>query len=135
MFTLTINSFSVLNNNVNYPTRFITNWDQDAYDANSTLNAADTWLNDELLETTFANMSEETFETSIPPAFFNGSRQLKIRQVIAPQSGADQGIELFFTGTNDPIVYSDEQSTFDYIHRVVNMDSSAVINLNWIGGF
>lgn len=135
MFTLTINSFPVFNNENSYPTKFITNWDQDAYDENSTLNAADTWLNDELLETTFANMSEESLQISIPPAFFNGSRELKIIQQIPPQSEADQGTELFFSGTSDPTVYTNEISTFRYRHRIVDMDSSATINLNWVGGF
>ncbi|OUX53297.1 MAG: hypothetical protein CBE47_03590 [Pelagibacteraceae bacterium TMED287] len=137
-FTLTINSFPVFNNGNSYPTRFITNWNQAAYDENSSLSAADTWLlDDSILEIPFTDMSDsdELQIPSIPSAFFNGERELKIVQEILDRSGADEGTELFFSGTSDPTVITEEISTFKYTHRVVDMDSSATINLNWVGGF
>ena len=136
-FVLTLNPFEFLNsnNNVTYPTKFITNWDQSAYNANSSLSAADTWLNDDLLEVEFADMSDSTFQIAIPATFFNGSRQIKIIQQIAPQSDANAGFELFYTGASDPTLYSNELGTFKWRHRIVDMDSSSTISLSWVGGF
>jgi hypothetical protein len=139
VFTLTLSPNPMINTDnsppTTHPTKFITNWDQDAYNANSSLSAADTWLNDDLLEVNFADMLEDTLNIDIPATFFNGSRQIKIIQQIAPQSGADEGTDLFYAGASDPILYTNEISTFRYRHRIVNMDSSSTITLNWVGGF
>ncbi len=137
VFTLTLNPSLFLNDDdgVTYPTKFITNWDQDAYNANSSLSAADTWLNDDLLEVNSADMLEDTLNIDIPATFFNGSRQIKIIQQIAAQSGANEGTDLFYAGASDPILYTDEIATFKYRHRIVDMDSSSTITLNWVGGF
>ena len=95
MFTLTINSFPVFNNENSYPTKFITNWNQAAYDENSSITAADTWLlDDSILEIPFTSMSDsdELQIPPIPPAFFNGERELKIEQAISFRSEADEGV-------------------------------------------
>ena len=135
MFTLTLSPTLVynLNDGNSYPTKFITNWDQAAYNENSSLSAADTWINDDLLEVDFDDMLEETLQISIPPIFFNGQREFKIITAISPNSDAVGGSELSFSGTSDPVLYTTMLTTYSHRHRIVNMDSSANINLSYVG--
>ena len=119
-----------------YPTRFITNWNQDAYEANSSPSAADTWTDDGLMSISVNNMFTvgDTIDITIPGVFFNGSRQLKIRQVVSPNSGASAGPEISQSG-GSATIYNDETSTYDWINRVTNIQSSLNVVLSWTGNF
>ena len=135
-FNISISSVSYMGLDQQYPTRFITNWNQAAYEADSSPTAADTWTDDSLMDIneSFMFTVGDTINITIPAVFFNGSRQLKIRQTISPSSGASAGPDVFQSG-GSATIYSDETSTFDWINRIPNVQSSLNITLNWVGGF
>ena len=67
--------------------------------------------------------------------FFDGSREIKIIQEISFRSGADEGTELYFGGTSNPVLVTDEITTFKYRHTISDMNSSSNISLAWVGAF
>ena len=76
----------------------------------------------------------DTVNITVPALFFNGGRQLKIRQVIAAQSGASSGPEIIQSG-GSATISSNESSTYDWINRITAVNGSLNITLNWVGGF
>ena len=135
-FNISISSVSYMGFDQQYPTRFISNWNQAAYEADSSPTAADTWTDDSLMDIneSFMFTGGDTINITIPAVFFNGARQLKIRQTISPSSGASAGPDVFQSG-GSATIYSDETSTFDWINRIPNVQSSLNKTLNWVGGF
>ena len=119
-----------------YPTRFITNWNQAAYDANSSPSAADTWIDDDLLLIQESEMftSDDIVNITVPASFFNGSRVLKIRQVITQQSGASAGPEILQSGGSATIT-SNESSTYDWTNRITAVEGSVELTISWVGNF
>ena len=137
IITITINptSFVNNNNNVNYPIKWVSNWNQAAYEADSSIGNIENWTDDDQLDTTFSNMNEDSATITIPYNWFNGLRELKIRQQIAPQSTADQGPENSFTGGADIGFSEEEISTFRYDTVITGTDRSFNLTLSYVGGF
>ena len=119
-----------------YPTRFITNWNQAAYDENPTISAANTWIDDDLLLIDESEMftSDDIVNITIPASFFNGSRVLKIRQVITSDSGASAGPEILQSGGSATIT-SNESSTYDWTNRITAVEGSVELTISWVGNF
>lgn len=137
IITITINptTFVNNNNNVSYPIKWVSNWNQAAYEADSSIGNIENWTDDNQLDTTFSNMNEDSSTITIPYNWFNGNRELKIRQQIAPQSTADQGPENSFTGGADIGFSEEEISTFRYDTVITGTDRSFNLTLSYVGGF
>ena len=138
IYTININKIDVLNNNNTYPTKWVTNWDQAAYEANPSMENIENWTDDSLLDTSFSNMNEENSTITIPSGWFNGIHELIIRQQIAPQSEANSGTDNLFQQSHITIPFdlnfnSEELGTFNHQTRITNVSQGFTITLNWAG--
>ena len=127
-------------------TFFITNWNQAAYNANSDISAADTWIDDSLMNVgmdAWFNSSNNNFlSITLPSSFFNGQRELKIRQKIFADVGGsefDLGPDVFFSpnlptgGGYATTEQTDGVTAFDWTTRIANLTQNVTISLNWAG--
>ena len=82
--------------------------------------------------------SDDTVNITVPASFFNGSRELKIRQVIDFRSGASAGPEVIqygSAGEGSATIINEESSIYDWTNRITEVDSSVDLTISWVGNF